>query len=387
MEFVFVLGKNPLLSAAEIESFLAARTTCTIIEKTDQYVLAETAPQDWSLLGGTLKVGQVIAPSLADVDVAALTATCRDKAAFSLHIFSEDNREEAGETIKRRLKELGVRLGFKKKELTHTELITKNMLEEGFELILLPGRVARTVFVHNPFEFRRRDLDRPCQRPIFSIPPRLARIMLNLAQALPGQTACDPFCGTGTILMEAVTMGLNPVGSDINPQCVQWARKNLIWLRADIHKPFTFNIIHADARSLQAPFPLDCIATEPDLGPPLKRPPTKREAGRILKQLEPLYTSFFRAAAAALKPGGKLCVVAPAFPHQQELLSFPVPALLKQAGLTTEGNWTDADPGDKTVRQIWLAAKPHRHQGPSPVPAGRPAGTTYKSQPLSHIYI
>src|SRR3989338_5266155 len=106
MEFVFVLGKNALLSAAEIESFLAVRTASAIIEKTGRYLLVNTQPQDWSLLGGTLKVGQVIAPSVDAVDFSVLAASCADKAVFSVQAFTGD-REEVGEEVKRRLKETG----------------------------------------------------------------------------------------------------------------------------------------------------------------------------------------------------------------------------------------------------------------------------------------
>ena len=35
---------------------------------------------------------------------------------------------------------------------------------------------------------------------------KLARVMLNLIGLKEGQTVCDPFCGTGTTLLEAEFM-------------------------------------------------------------------------------------------------------------------------------------------------------------------------------------
>ena len=358
MDYMFLLGKNPELSVAEIESFLSSRTAYNVLEKTDLFLLADIEhPQDWGMLGGTLKVAQMVATSLEATDFSALAAHAENKSLFSLVVMDDTDRKEAAAFIKQQIKKAGPHLGYRKKELTHTELIKKGVLDTGFELILLPKRVCRTVFAHNPFEFRKRDLERPCQRPIFSIPPRLARIMLNLAQVHAGETACDPFCGTGTILQEAALMGVKPVGSDINPLCVQWARKNLIWIRAQYKKPFSFDIIHTDARAIGKQFSnLDCIVTEPDLGPPLKRPPSPNEAERIFSSLRPLYRDFFRAAAIALKPGGRLCVVVPAFRQREGLLEMGAGRLLQAAGFSAHP-WVDSDPRDKTIRQIWVAIK------------------------------
>ncbi|MEC0212476.1 RNA methyltransferase, partial [Paenibacillus ehimensis] len=57
---------------------------------------------------------------------------------------------------------------------------------------------------------------------------RVARAVANLAVPHPaGIRAVDPCCGIGTVLIEALSMGIDIVGSDINPLAVRGARANL----------------------------------------------------------------------------------------------------------------------------------------------------------------
>lgn len=53
--------------------------------------------------------------------------------------------------------------------------------------------------------------------------PQLAKSLFNLAQLEPGQTVLDPFCGSGTVLLEAYLNGLKGIGFDLNPLAVKIA--------------------------------------------------------------------------------------------------------------------------------------------------------------------
>ncbi|MDG5472042.1 RNA methyltransferase [Jeotgalibacillus sp. ET6] len=57
---------------------------------------------------------------------------------------------------------------------------------------------------------------------------RTARAAANIAVPEPdGKTAIDPCCGIGTVLVEALSMGINIVGRDINPLVVTGSRENI----------------------------------------------------------------------------------------------------------------------------------------------------------------
>lgn len=57
---------------------------------------------------------------------------------------------------------------------------------------------------------------------------RLARAAANIAVPRPNEThAIDPCCGIGTVLVEALSMGIDIVGRDINPFVVRGTLENL----------------------------------------------------------------------------------------------------------------------------------------------------------------
>jgi tRNA G10 N-methylase Trm11 len=56
---------------------------------------------------------------------------------------------------------------------------------------------------------------------------------------------------------------------------------------------------------------VNCVATEPDLGPALRQVPTTSYASRIAEKLEPLYYSLLEEAYRVLKKKGRLALVAP----------------------------------------------------------------------------
>ncbi len=59
---------------------------------------------------------------------------------------------------------------------------------------------------------------------------RVARAVVNIAvPQIEGRTLLDPCCGIGTVLVEALSMGIHVTGSDLNPLAVQGARENLLF--------------------------------------------------------------------------------------------------------------------------------------------------------------
>ncbi len=56
---------------------------------------------------------------------------------------------------------------------------------------------------------------------------KLTRAMINLTGLQEGETVCDPFCGTGTTLLEAESMGIHAIGVDFDEKMYQISKKNL----------------------------------------------------------------------------------------------------------------------------------------------------------------
>jgi tRNA G10 N-methylase Trm11 len=193
------------------------------------------------------------------------------------------------------------------------------LVENKAEVLFCIGKeqtwISTTIAVHNPFEFQKRDIGKPNQRKIFAMPPRLGRIMVNLASCTPGKLLLDPFCGVGTILQEALLAKARVVGMDINPWCVKAAEENLEWLKREYGlTEAEFRVLQGDARRLAQKIgqeQMDCVATEPDLGPALRHVPTVPYAVKIIEKLEPLYFGFVEEAFKVLRKNGKLVLVTP----------------------------------------------------------------------------
>lgn len=59
------------------------------------------------------------------------------------------------------------------------------------------------------------------------LPWKLSRAMINLAGLNEQETLCDPFCGTGSILLEAESMGIRSIGIDYDKKMCDGTRKSL----------------------------------------------------------------------------------------------------------------------------------------------------------------
>ena len=86
-----------------------------------------------------------------------------------------------------------------------------------------------------------------------SLPTRLARAMVNLVAA-PGDRIIDPCCGSGTILIEALSIGVEALGCDINDKLVAASVGNLKYFG------FSGMVLLADARNVAGKF--DAVVTD-----------------------------------------------------------------------------------------------------------------------------
>jgi tRNA (guanine10-N2)-dimethyltransferase len=66
---------------------------------------------------------------------------------------------------------------------------------------------------------------------------KLTRVMINLIGLKKGETVCDPFCGTGTTLLEAESMGIHAIGLDFDEKMYNISKENL---RANGYKSKVF---------------------------------------------------------------------------------------------------------------------------------------------------
>jgi len=121
--------------------------------------------------------------------------------------------------------------------------------------------------------------------------PLMARTMVNLTHVEPGQLLCDPFCGTGGMLLECDMMGIEAVGSDYDPEMLIGCRQNLP----------NGAYIRADATNM--PYPneaFDAIATDLPYG---------QSTTIGADSIDTLYTGSLKEIRRVLKSGGRAVIV------------------------------------------------------------------------------
>lgn len=397
-DFIFIYGKNPDISLAEIVSYLEARKIdFEIKDYSDVFVLIsmQNLPKNiMKDLGGTIKIvevmfftgkkdtSEILKEAEQKIDFDKLFENLPEKTTFGVSSYnSRKDHELFSDFFKSKMKEKGIKAGYihlpsNVSVVPHADLVKKHILEKSMEMITCTGRnfyLGKTLFVHNPFEFQKRDVKRPVQRAIYAIPPRLSKIMINLSGNKNG-ILLDPFCGIGSILQEAALMGFDVRGVDIDRSCIEGCIKNLSWLEkeykikiGDIGK----KIMVGDSRNLEKYFPensIDAIITEPYLGPPLKEKPSSAEGKKILDEIAPLYEKSIASMIKVLKPGKRMVIVAPVFKTEEGIVRLNMEEIcrknnavlvdvLKKHSIPHGFPFLDFEDRHKTIREINVAEK------------------------------
>ncbi|MFW9870344.1 MAG: DNA methyltransferase [Candidatus Thorarchaeota archaeon] len=196
--------------------------------------------------------------------------------------------------------------------------------------------ISRTRFVYDSMLQQYRDESRPFVSAEISTSPKLCRSLLNLAGARPGDTILDPFCGTGTLLMEAAILGMNCIGVDIDANQVQGARSNLKWLAKDLGEKINYDIFQGDSRELSTLLKkqVDAVAFEPVLGPIYTEVPPVGEAEKTIRELTTLYRLALTEMGKILRPEGRVAMTIPVINTHGEPISVKFSELTKGTGLT-----------------------------------------------------
>ncbi len=358
--YAVIFGKNPALSEAEFHSFsrrfgLKVRPA----ESNRYWVLFESSSEierHFHWLGGSLKLVRIIGEgdgAIRNLEYSRL---------FTVSLYGRNDWRlwrKLGSDIKREFKEEGPAKFFKpaKTYAMPAELILKGFPEvKDFVFIFKEDGsflVGETVKVTDPFELKKLDVERPVQKPILSIPPRLARIMVNLSEVRKG-SFLDPFCGIGTVLQEFVLQGLSAYGSDRDEGQIRAAKKNLAWLRREFHLKNSAHLEVCDARKLKRCFRqrFDAIVTEPYLGKPLKRHPGRGEAIKLANELDRFYYPVFESFADVLKRHGRVVFVFPAYKLSGGGVYRKERKWLGKLGFEVLGRYTDYEERHKLVRDI-----------------------------------
>ncbi len=195
--------------------------------------------------------------------------------------------------------------------------------------------IARTMVVYDSMLQQYRDESRPYISSEISTSPKVCRTLLNLAGARPGDTVLDPFCGTGTLLIEAAMLGMKCIGVDIEGDQVQGTKSNLLWFARDSGQKIEFQVIRGDSRQLSELIQkqVDAVAFEPNLGPVSSAQPDMENAEDTIRELTDLYNEVLGQIGDVLRPDGRVAMTIPVIISNTGPLSVDLHQMIKGTGL------------------------------------------------------
>ena len=330
-EIIFFLGNMGDLCWAELQTVL---DTTAKLQRLGTRLASAKLSTDFDIkllqkkLGGTIKIAKLIKKLPQGTDVLTinyqlveyLVSLKQSKVYFALGELGRDHLEPLdNRALKARLEENGLKVRFAANHrrgagaalLLHQNKWVELLVTNTPENIL----ITHTLSVQDIDDWSRRDRAKPySDHKKGMLPPKLARMMINLAGSSDhSRRLYDPFCGSGTVLLEAAVMGgYELYGSDLDVKAVIGTGENLDWLRQTYDLQVPARLFTRDVTAVRVPDlggqKVDLIVTEPFLG---RQTPRDEQLPGVFRGLEKLYWGAFRAWTQLLVPGARVVIVFP----------------------------------------------------------------------------
>ena len=338
MIYLYELGFATNLAIKEIDSFFGAHKVKYSKEKLSNRTLLIKHKSDLnpteilSKLGGTIRIAEQVGrfsfetkKSEISLKIANLLSDGDGKVTFSitsLHthlstqaIMAQVKEDLQSKNVSSRYLQVakGLTPPIQLKDGAREFIITSNSSKEVL--------IFDTVAVTDVLAWQKRDRGRPfVDAESGVLPPKVARIMINIATRSndSNQTLLDPFCGSGTVLMEAQMVGFNVIGLDNSSKAVSDSKQNLEWLSSFEKHTTTTAVYEADSSSAKPEdFQLnkvDMIVGEGYLGPSRFN---KEDLPEIIEELRLLYSKALPNLGHWLRKNGSLVIALPKFNHPE----------------------------------------------------------------------
>lgn len=393
MKYFFILGNNPALSVAEISAVFSNAKNLELLN--ESILILETekfdAKEKIKQLGGTIKIGIITSETSQkklQEEINKLTDKKKKETkfnfGFSFYGAGKTNPKVIGMETKKHLREQGISCRWvtsKEKSLSSVVVEQNKLTKTGIEINIIKKDnhflIGETLAVQPFKELSYRDYSRPARDDKSGmLPPKLAQIMINLTGLPPyegeikgGHVLLDPFCGSGTIITEAMLMGYqNLIGTDLTERSIQDTQTNIDWIQDKFKiKNLKLKIFQLDATKLSSEIEsesIDAIVTEPYLGPQRG----KIELKKIIKELEDLYSKTINEFEKILKKDGTVVMLFPVFYNKYFInpklgnfkIQNPIPEKLKRnknIHLTNRNTIIYGREGQKVWREIVILKK------------------------------
>ncbi len=336
--YLFLLGRDSSLSKLELAVYLQKhKISYSIIVNSEKYlILYFNKEHNFSNLtnelGGIIRVCKVYHTSTKITEEVTHKLDFDIPKKFNYTISSIDvsysDLEKIEENLKACFKEEKAKAVYKK-PVTHSSKKSKSAINyitnpcnyfswkinNGLELFVTKNQnkyyFAKTISCFNPKNNIFKDKNRPVIKEMYNTSFRLVSIMINLLGLEKNKTIVDPFCGTGTFLIDGTIKGYNVIGIDNDNEMVKASNENVSWAVSKFKLSRNYKIIKAD--SSKANFNADACVFEPYMGPFLKKAINLEKARAIVKELNNIYFNVFNNLSRNIPKKAKVVCILPDF--------------------------------------------------------------------------
>lgn len=365
--YISVLGTHPKLSHAELISMLPQHQIH--IDRSLAMIVGDelNLPDLQKNLGGSVKLLRCI-QQIEDTSDESLYQHIFDhlatekKVTFGLAELGRDHLPMLNPMIvKKKLRSKGVSVRFiegNRYGLSAAILCNEPSVRE-IAIVQFSGEtwIAETITVQDINIWTTKDRHKPyADRKKGMLPPKVAAIMVNIGLgSTPSDhtVLLDPFCGSGTILMEALKRGVSVLGSDSDAVAVEGTKQNIDWFTKEFSINTHWKVMNADATHITANEKITHLITEPFLGKPK---PSAAALANMFKGLEKLYLGAFKQWTKILAPHAKIVIVFPKVSKTEEHGAFTLEKIvdkIRDLGYTmTSEPITYARPDAVTEREL-----------------------------------
>jgi tRNA (guanine10-N2)-dimethyltransferase len=303
--FFLLSGENETLPAAELKAILEAEGFAfTVTEKLDQLVRLEADSRS---------AKEVHRRSAYTMASALELFTCQAqeteimKKAHATNFKNAINKSESFAVRIKRVKEYSAKsdtmnlerkLGKHILQNTSGTKVNLKTPDKTFFGVLTSGKIVFGLKLTEitPKTYSER---RPRKKPFFhpsAMPSKLARCMVNLARAKPGELVLDPFCGTGSGMIEAAFVGCRVLGLDVQRRMAEGTRRNLKHFGVEPE-----GLVIADSRKLPLTR-IDHVVTDPPYG---------KSATTMKSTTKKIVQGVLSSALPLLGVGQLICIASP----------------------------------------------------------------------------
>lgn len=370
MQRFAILGSHPELSLAEIRAITGATASQSAGITAVFDDMADEPTTLMQRLGGTQKIGHVIGelPTMQGDDADAMIEFLASQLehehkeskmhfGISVYDFGDTEAVEAlgaqarriGLSVKNALKARGVSSRFvmaKEAAISAVGVIKNELITKGAEFVLMCGKdrivIGTTAAVQDAEDWSNRDFGRPRRNAKQGmLPPKLARMMLNMSgHRVAGATVLDPFCGSGTVLMEAAMLGAKKlIGSDIATGAIHDTQHNMSWLKTlgvAVGEVDCFAAKASEVANRIEENTVDLVVTETYLGLPRRGAETETDLEKAVDYIETMYRESFSSMRKSLKEDAGILIAAPVHYLGNKTFEAPVEKIFEELGYWSE---------------------------------------------------